>query len=78
MRVSSLLVSHVQIDLNGAMNMSHVAALPHCHFHYADVFTAEAKELIATAAAKASKAVMLGTHLCGMLSPRLIEIFSEV
>eukprot|EP00656_Telonema_subtile_P012013 TRINITY_DN16020_c0_g2_i1.p1 TRINITY_DN16020_c0_g2~~TRINITY_DN16020_c0_g2_i1.p1 ORF type:complete len:194 (+),score=54.46 TRINITY_DN16020_c0_g2_i1:624-1205(+) len=65
------------VDLDGAMNLSHVAALSNCTFHYGNVFDTAVVDLMVKEA-EHSELVMLGTHLCGMLSPRLIDLFNEV
>eukprot|EP00658_Telonema_sp_P-2_P001991 TRINITY_DN10748_c0_g3_i1.p2 TRINITY_DN10748_c0_g3~~TRINITY_DN10748_c0_g3_i1.p2 ORF type:complete len:155 (-),score=42.90 TRINITY_DN10748_c0_g3_i1:88-552(-) len=66
------------VDLDGGMNLSHVAALPNCEFHYADLFKPQVEELLLTAAGSGKNVVLLGTHLCGMLAPRLVALYNQV
>ena len=74
----------VMMDSNGAMDLSHVRALPNRNvvFRHVDLYGASVVEVIRkeTNAAgdvfgeKKRVAVLAGTHLCGALSPRLIDL----
>ena len=63
-------------DANGAMDLAHVAARPNMCFTQLDLFSAAALRQLADAAATARPraAVAIGTHLCGAMSPRLIDL----
>ncbi|KAJ1480699.1 hypothetical protein T484DRAFT_1956019 [Baffinella frigidus] len=63
-------------DCNGEMGLEHVAAIPNLDFRCFDVFSPDASDILAEAAGDASAAIVIGTHLCGALSPRLIDIFA--
>ena len=63
-------------DANGAMDLAHVAARPQMSFAQLDLFSAEALGVLDAAAAAtcARHTVAIGTHLCGALSPRLLDL----
>lgn len=64
----------VLFDSNGAMDLRHVAARPNVSFVQIDLFSAEAEGALSRAAAGGGACVAIGTHLCGALSPRLIDL----
>ena len=63
-------------DSNGAMDLSHLTARANVTFQQLDIFAAGAMAEIRTAIVQTEpKAVVaIGTHLCGALSPRLIDV----
>ena len=66
----------VMIDSNAAMDLSHLSGRANVEFHALSVFDDVAlRSLFAREARGAAWCVMVGTHLCGALSPRLIELF---
>ena len=74
--VLSFLLPHARIvlfDNNGAMQLAHVSARPSLHFAHLDLFGVCALPALGEAAAGGSVCVAIGTHLCGALSPRLID-----
>lgn len=62
-------------DANGDMDLAHVAALPRLTFCQLDIFSPDAAQTLEASAAGASVCVAVGTHLCGALSPRLVDLF---
>ena len=82
----------VMMDSNGAMDLSHVRALPNRNvvFRHVDLYGASVVEVIRKETARDGgdddgefgkgrsgrkrTAVLVGTHLCGALSPRLIDL----
>ena len=80
----------VMMDSNGAMDLSHVRALPNRNvvFRHVDLYGASVVEVIRKETAgngnysdggkglqkRRRTAVLVGTHLCGALSPRLIDL----
>ena len=64
----------IMMDANGDMDLSHVAARPNLTFCHADIFSAEAACTIRDAARGSKACVLTGVHLCGSLSPRLIDL----
>jgi hypothetical protein len=85
--LSGLLLSHflpaariALFDNNGAMDLSHVAGRANVTFTQVDLFAAESATALDGAAGAAlsgadvGACVAIGTHLCGSLSPRLIDL----
>ena len=75
----SYLYPHAAIrlfDSNGAMDLAHVAVRPNVSFTQLDLFAAPAVDQLhaAAAATSARHVIAIGTHLCGALSPRLVDI----
>ena len=70
----------VLFDANGAMDLAHVAARPQLRFCHLDLFGASASGVLRQAAEGEGVTVViaLGTHLCGALSPRLIDLCVRV
>eukprot|EP00966_Prymnesium_polylepis_P038186 885318-Prymnesium_polylepis.1 len=64
----------VMLDANGHMELSHVQARPNLSFRHLDIFSDGAPALLREEAAGASFVMALGMHLCGALSPRLIDL----
>lgn len=70
----------VMMDSNGAMDLLHVRARSNLVFRHVDLYGESAVEAIReeTEAARARDAgfvaVVVGVHLCGALSPRLIDL----
>ncbi len=60
------------LDANGDMNLAHVRARPNLSF------SAEAARRVEEAAGGAETLVLVGVHLCGALSPRLVDLFLGV
>ena len=66
----------VMIDSNATMDLSHLHGRANVEFHAMSVYDdAAVGSLFARAAHGAAWCVMVGTHLCGALSPRLIELY---
>jgi len=64
----------VMVDVDGAMDLSHVQARPNLAFCELDLFSEGAPAVLRAAAAGASVRVATAMHLCGALSPRLITL----
>ena len=64
----------LMIDANANMELSHVAARPNLAFLRADLYAASTVAAIAAEARAARACVVTGMHLCGALSPKLIDI----
>ena len=60
------------------MDLSHVAARPNLTFQQLDLFDPSAKRTVQAIAAQSAACIAIGTHLCGALSPRLIDIAASV
>jgi len=56
-------------------DLAHVAALPRLSFTQLDIFSPDAAQTLEAAASGAAVCVAVGTHLCGALSPRLVDLF---
>ena len=67
-----------RLDANGAMDLSHVSARPNLTFMQFDLFDPSAKRTIQTIVDQARVCIAIGTHLCGALSPRLIDVAASV
>lgn len=70
----------VLFDSNGAMDLAHVAARRTLAFRQLDLFAADACNALRDAAEAegARVAIAIGTHLCGALSPRLLDLALRV
>mmetsp|Transcript_10353 Transcript_10353/g.30894 ORF Transcript_10353/g.30894 Transcript_10353/m.30894 type:complete len:156 (+) Transcript_10353:238-705(+) len=64
----------VMLDSNGGMDLSHLRARPNLSFRHVDLFSADTPAVLREEAAGASYVVAVGMHLCGALSPRLIDL----
>ena len=62
------------IDANANMELSHVAARPNLAFLRADLYAASTVAAITAEARAARACVLTGMHLCGALSPKLIDV----
>ena len=74
-----LFLLQVMMDANGAMDLSHVQSLPNRNvvFRHVDLYGASVVETIKKETGgphAGSVVVLVGTHLCGALSPRLIDL----
>ena len=58
----------------GQMDLSHLRGRENVRFHALDIFSDAFGALLAREARGAQMACMVGTHLCGALSPRLLEV----
>ena len=58
----------------GQMDLSHLRGRENVRFHALDIFLDDFGSLLAREARGAQMACMVGTHLCGALSPRLLEV----
>ena len=66
----------VMVDSNAKMDLSHLSGRANVEFHALSVYDdAAIGSLFAREARGAAWCVMVGTHLCGALSPRLIELY---
>ncbi|KAJ1637321.1 hypothetical protein T492DRAFT_555482, partial [Pavlovales sp. CCMP2436] len=65
----------VMVDSDEGMNLSYVRMRQNLSFHQLDVFKPRFEQLLASEAAGADWACVIGTHLCGALSPRLIGAY---
>ena len=73
--------SHIHmVDVDELVKLEHVAALPNLFFHRHNAHATDLPHQIQglDAATKSACTVLIGTHLCGMLSPRLIELYEGV
>jgi hypothetical protein len=68
----------VMLDADGGMQLAHVAARPNLTFQQLDIFSPATAAVLGAIAAGAAACVVVGTHLCGSLSPRLIDLFVSV
>ena len=66
--------SIILFDSNPDMDLAHVAVRPNLRFEPLDLFAVGALRTVDAAAATGSACVAIGTHLCGALSPRLIDL----
>jgi hypothetical protein len=64
----------VMMDADGNMDLSHVRSLDNVHFVHADLFASDAPAVFDAAAAGSTLCIALGVHLCGELSPRLVDV----
>lgn len=64
----------VMLDSNGGMDLSHLRARPNLSFRHVDLFSADTPAVLREEASGASYVVAVGMHLCGALSPRLIDL----
>ena len=63
----------VMLDVDGGMDLSHVAARPNLAFQPLDLFSGDAPAVLA-GLASGKACVAMGVHLCGALSPRLATL----
>ena len=68
------------LDANGAMDCTHVQMIANLEFHHMDLFGPAAVRIIRDASAfqrrpECSVRILVGMHLCGALSPRIIDLF---
>ncbi len=68
----------VMLDADGGMDLCHVAEIPNLEFRAFDLFSCAAGAALDEMGAGAGACVWVGTHLCGSLSPRLIDLFCHV
>ena len=67
------------LDNNGKMNLDHLGAVPTVQFKNIDLFSEEAETLIMDALIEHNGfGVMVGMHLCGHLSRRAIEMWTNI
>ena len=67
------------LDNNGKMNLDHLSAVPTVQFKNIDLFSEEAETLIMDALIEHDGfGVMVGMHLCGNLSRRAIEMWTNI
>ncbi len=67
------------LDNNGKMNLDHLGAVPTVQFKNIDLFSEEAETLIMDALIEHNGfGVMVGMHLCGNLSRRAIEMWTNI
>jgi hypothetical protein len=64
----------VMIDANGEMALEHVLSRPNLSFRHLDIFSAGVPAVVQQETAGSSFCIALGMHLCGALSPRLIDL----
>lgn len=67
------------VDCDPRMDLSHFQEQPNVRFHALDLHSPAALEVVADAATEAQNRggalLLVGTHLCGALSPRLVDLF---
>ncbi|EKX37455.1 hypothetical protein GUITHDRAFT_116419 [Guillardia theta CCMP2712] len=63
------------LDANGNMNMSHCSSQDNLSFLHFDLFSSRAAEVLVDIAGMKT-VIAVGMHLCGSLSPRLIDLFA--
>ena len=66
------------LDSNRDMDLTHVSERPNLDFIELDLFAKNAAAVLSDASAGAGTCVVLGVHLCGALSPRLITLCAHV
>ena len=65
----------VALDANTEMDLAHFRACQNISFRLVDVFSSVFPALVVQTLAGADWAALVGTHLCGALSPRLVSVF---
>ncbi|GMH55944.1 hypothetical protein TrRE_jg3540 [Triparma retinervis] len=68
----------VMLDADGAMKVPHVDSRPNLSFRQIDIFSTECARLVQKETGEGGACILVGVHLCGNLSPRLIDIGSSV
>jgi hypothetical protein len=70
----------VMLDSNGAMELTHVTARPNLTFIQFDLFSRDAEATLGRLGdgVGVTVCIAIGTHLCGTLSPRLIDLAVRV
>ena len=68
----------VMLDSNREMDLAHVSERANLDFIELDLFAKNAAAVLSDASAGAGTCVVLGVHLCGALSPRLITLCAHV
>ena len=68
----------VMLDSNREMDLTHVSERSNLDFIELDLFAKNAAAVLSDASAGAGTCVVLGVHLCGALSPRLITLCAHV
>jgi len=63
------------LDSNPDMDLTHLRCRPNLEFRLVDVFTGTFPATVAQSLQGAAWGAVVGTHLCGALSPRLISVF---
>jgi len=70
------------VDKDPRMDLAHFQGQDNVHFHGMDLHSHAAAELAARASqeahARGAPLLFVGTHLCGALSTRLVELFAEL
>ena len=68
------------LDVDGRMDLSHVADRPNLEFEHLDLFSREAAGTLERLARAdgCHRTLALGMHLCGALSPRLATLWAHV
>ena len=56
------------------MDLAHVCARPNVSFRHVDIFSSQLPALVRREAEGAAVCIAVGMHLCGPLSPRLIDL----
>ncbi|KAL1521126.1 hypothetical protein AB1Y20_022680 [Prymnesium parvum] len=68
----------VMFDLNGEMELSHLALDPRLDFVLLDLFSREAPAILHERLEGSTVGVAVGTHLCGALSSRFISLAASL
>ena len=68
------LTSHRLRPTTPVQDLAHVAALPRLSFTQLDIFSPDAAQTLEAAASGAAVCVAVGTHLCGALSPSMVNV----
>eukprot|EP01124_Arcella_intermedia_P009183 TRINITY_DN15962_c0_g1_i2.p1 TRINITY_DN15962_c0_g1~~TRINITY_DN15962_c0_g1_i2.p1 ORF type:complete len:174 (+),score=36.56 TRINITY_DN15962_c0_g1_i2:78-599(+) len=66
-----------QVDYNKHIKLDHLKSLKNVTFHRLDIFNSGMKDWIKERT-QGKVGFVLGIHLCGELSPRLISFFDEI
>ena len=77
----SLLLPDAQVlmlDVDGRMDLSHVAKRPNLRFAQVDLFASSAVGILEAESRGCERVIAVGMHLCGALSPRLVALFAHV
>eukprot|EP00520_Triparma_pacifica_P015905 CAMPEP_0118650836 /NCGR_PEP_ID=MMETSP0785-20121206/10458_1 /TAXON_ID=91992 /ORGANISM="Bolidomonas pacifica, Strain CCMP 1866" /LENGTH=363 /DNA_ID=CAMNT_0006543235 /DNA_START=323 /DNA_END=1410 /DNA_ORIENTATION=- len=64
----------IMLDADGNMKVPHVNSRPNLSFHQCDIFQKDCARLIERETGEGGKCILVGIHLCGNLTPRLIDL----
>jgi len=64
------------VDMDLVMNISHVKSLPNVHFICMDVHSKTFENWLQSTL-NGKNGILMGTHLCGQLSPHFIQLYNQ-